>query len=89
MPNDPFASVNDGLLAASREPYAVVPHDVDPLPVVPKAIYVGSGGHVVVRGVDATTDVVFANVPTGAIVDVRASHIRATGTTASNLVALA
>lgn len=89
MPIDPFASVNDGLLAAARNPYAIVPSDTVELPLVPKAIYVGTGGHIVLRGIDGATDVTFANVPSGGIIDARASHVRATGTTASNLVALA
>ena len=36
---DNFGGVaGDFLIASSINPYAIVPHDEDPLPVVPKAI---------------------------------------------------
>ena len=89
MPNDPFALQSDNAAAPSRAPFAVVPNDTDPLPLVPKALYVGTAGDVALRGTAATSDVVFRNVAAGQIIDVRASHVRATGTTAANIVALA
>lgn len=77
----------DTLIGSSINPYPIAPHDTDPLPVVPKAIYVGTGGDVVLRGIGSSTDVTFKNVPSGGEIMVRASHVRATGTTASDLVA--
>jgi hypothetical protein len=77
----------DTLIGSSVNPYAIVPHDTDPLPVVPKAIYVGTAGDVVLRGIGAAADVTFKNCPAGSELMVRASHVRATGTTASDLVA--
>ena len=56
---------------------------------MPKALYVGTGGDIVLRGVGFTSDVTFRNVASGQILDVRASHVRATGTTAADIVALA
>ena len=41
------------------------------------------------RGVNGAADVTFRNVPSGMTLDVRAVFIRATGTTASDLVAFA
>ena len=49
----------------------------------------GTGGTLVVRGVDASADVTFRNVAAGQVLEVRARYIRATGTTAADLVALA
>jgi hypothetical protein len=90
MPIDNFNGVEgDMLIASSINPYAITPHDTDPLPVVPKAIYVGTGGDVTLRGIGAEADVTFRNLPSGYYFCVRASHVRATGTTATDLVALA
>ncbi len=89
MANDPFALQADNASGPSRVPFAVVPNDTDPLSVVPKALYVGTGGDVTLRGTGATGDVVFRNVASGQTIDVRASHVRATGTTAADIVALA
>ncbi len=87
---DNFGGVaSDTVIASSINPYPIVPHDTDPLPVVPKAIYVGTGGDVVLRGIGSDQDVTFRNVPAGLALMVRALHVRATGTTASDLVAYA
>lgn len=89
MLTDTFASQGDSAAAPSRAPFAVVPHDTVPLPVVAKALYVGTAGHVALRGVDANADVLFRNVAAGQVLDVRASHVRDAGTTATDIVALA
>ncbi len=90
MPIDNFNGVEgDTLIASSINPYPITPHDTDPLPVVPKAIYVGTAGDVTLRGIGAEADVTFRNCPAGVELMVRASHVRATGTTASDLVAMA
>lgn len=85
---DPFR-FSDALLAPARAPFAITPSDTTALPVLPKAIYVGTGGVLVVRGIDAAADVTLKNVAAGRVIDIRASHVRATGTTAADLVGLA
>ena len=86
---DPFTAAGDALLASSRSPFAITPSDSASLATLPKAIYVGTGGTLVLRGVDAGGDVTLRNVGSGQVVDIRASHVRATGTTAADLVGLA
>ena len=80
---------SDSMIASSRNAYAVTPSDSEILPVLPKGLYVGTGGNLVLRTIDSAADVTFQNVPDGAILDVRASYVRQTGTTASGIVALA
>jgi len=48
---------------------------------------VGIGGDVTLRGVGASADVTYRNLPDASYIAVRASHVRATGTTASALIA--
>ena len=86
---DRFQNFSDTSVGPARAPFAVTPSDTIDLPLVPKAIYVGTGGNVVLRGVDATADVTFKNVASGQVIDVRAQFVRATGTTAADLVGLA
>ena len=85
---DKFASCADSVAAPARSASALVPHDVNALPNTPKALYVGGGGSIVCRLVDDGADVTFVGVPAGAFLPVRASHVRATGTTATSIVAL-
>jgi hypothetical protein len=77
------------LAAPSRAPFAVTPHDTNELGTIPKALYVGTGGNITLRGVGGTADVIFKNVANGQVLDVRAQYVRATGTTAADIVALA
>lgn len=77
----------DGADTPARGPFAIVPHDVNELPFLPKGIYVGTGGDVCLRGIDGTEDVTYKNLPSASYINVRAQFVRATGTTATNLIA--
>lgn len=77
----------DALTAPSRRILTVVPSDTQLLTLLPKALYIGGAGDLSLHTIHDEADVVFRNVPTGAILRVRASHVRATGTTASSFLA--
>ncbi len=86
---DEFEGSTQSVLTPSENAFPVVPNDSNPLPSVPKYLYVGGAGRVTLRTRDSAADVVFENVPAGAYLYVRASHVRATGTTATAIVACA
>lgn len=86
--SDSFENVN-GLADPARIAFAITPHasnEVDPLP---KALYIGTGGDLVGRAVGSSADVTFRNLASGQILDVRLQYVRATGTTAANILGLA
>lgn len=83
---DSFTGYSDSEQAPSRAPFAIVPNDTNPLPGIPKGIYVGTGGDLVVRGIAGAADVTYRNLPDASYVNVRAGFVRATGTTATNLI---
>lgn len=83
----PTTSALDPADGPSKAPFTIIPHDTNGLTVVPKGIYVGTGGNVTLRGVDGVADVVYKNLPDASYIAVRASHVRATGTTATDLIA--
>jgi len=85
---DEFSLNADSPIAPARNASAVTPHATNPLANVAKALYVGGAGDIACRLVDDTADVTFVGVPAGAVLPIRASHVRATGTTATNIVAL-
>ncbi len=89
MAIDSFSSSAETVSGPARAPFAVTPHDTNELTTIPKALYVGTGGNVTLRGVGGSADVVFKNVANGQVLDVRAQYVRATGTTATDIVALA
>lgn len=86
MPSDRFNAYADSPDAPASHAFAIAPSDSAELPAVTKAIYVGSSGDVMLRPLRAAADVIYRNVPEGAYLTIRASHVRATGTTAGDLV---
>ena len=89
MPQDNFQTTTDSLTAPAKIRFEITPDDLAEVAQVTKAIYVGNGGDVTLRALDGPGDVTFANVPSGAILDVRVIAVRAAGTTASGIVGLA
>lgn len=85
---DRFDRALDAVTSPARDAFAVTPHDTNPLPRLPKALLVGSAGTIALRAVDSAADVV-VGVVSGQLVPIRASHVRATGTSAGQIVALA
>ena len=84
---DPFQNVADAPSAPATRVLAVTPHDTNPLVDTPKAIYVGTGGTIVLQGASGG-DATLTNVADGTILPIRARFVRATGTTAASIVAL-
>jgi len=69
--------------------FAIVPDDTADLPQATKAIYIGLSGDVALVPVRGSSAVFFRNVPAGTILDVRVRAIKATGTSAGDIVGLA
>jgi hypothetical protein len=86
---DAFSRQADSAEAPSSHPLAITPSNTVPLVATPKALYIGTGGTVVLRTASGAADVTFKNLASGQILPVRAQFVRATGTTAGDIVALA
>jgi hypothetical protein len=84
---DSFRKHTRSLTSPPEHGLAVVPNDATDLPHVTRAIYVGGSGDVAVRLQDGTV-LSFANVAAGALVPIRVGRVLATGTTASQILAL-
>lgn len=86
---DPFASASDSLIAPAREAFPISPDDGADINRATKAVYVGSSGDIVLRAIGSDADVTFRNVVAGSVLAIRLRAVRATGTTASDLIGLA
>ncbi len=84
---DHFASHQPGLTSPADHAYAVTPSDSASLAQTCRAIYVGSAGNLsaVMAGGETVS---LSSLQAGMIYPLRLSQIRATGTTASGIVAL-
>lgn len=87
--NDKYARTTSSLIAPAGSSFAILPDDSASLPVISKALYIGTGGDLTVQLVHDAGDRIFKNVTSGSILDLRVSHVRATGTTAADIVGLA
>ena len=85
---DPFQHLADHVSAPATRAVAVTPHDANALADIPKALFVGTGGTIVARGANGTGDATWKNVPSGSLLPFRAQYVRATGTTATDILAL-
>lgn len=85
---DPFASFGGFISLPAEAALPILPSDTDPIAQTPKAVFIGTGGTLVARGINASVDVTFRNLPAGSILPFRPGFIRATGTTAGELLAL-
>lgn len=84
--SDPFEKHSAQLDSPARRAIAVTPDNDNDLALSARALYVGVSGHVAVITVDGDT-VTFSNHPVG-YMPVRVKRVLATGTTATNMVAL-
>ena len=66
---------------------AVTPSDTVALAEVPRALWIGTGGTLVMQG-SGTAAQTYQNVPNGYLFPFRAQYVKATGTTCSGIVAL-
>lgn len=86
MATDNFTSHTKGLEAPADRGEAITPNDGADLTYTTRGIYVGGAGNIVATmgGVDVT----FTAVQAGTVLPIRATRIKATGTTATGLVGL-
>lgn len=67
--------------------FSISPSDISDLPETTRAIYVGTPGNLVVN-LASGASLTFTNVPSGTVLPVRVSAVKATGTSATDLVGL-
>ncbi len=85
---DAFGNFSDSPTAPASRCFTITPDDNADLAHATKAIYIGTAGDLAVIPLRGSEAVVFRNLPAGGLLDVRAKAVHATGTTASDLVAL-
>ena len=69
----------------SPSAFAITAHATNEVDPIPRAVYVGSAGNLVVRLMDDSADVTFSNLAAGTILAIRPRYIRATSTAGSLL----
>ena len=84
---DKFANQSDSANGPARDAFVLAPSDTSPIKTLPKGIYVGTGGDVTLRAIESSADVTYRNLTDGSYIAVRALYLRASGTTASDLIA--
>lgn len=88
MPEQPFAGFSKGMASPFTRALTVAPNDSIDLAIETRALHVGTGGDVSVVTAEGDT-VLLKNLVSGAMYPIAIHRVRATGTTAADLVALA
>lgn len=86
-PTDRFDKHTPGLTTPAEDGFAITPHDTNELARVPRGIYVGGGGTVVLVTAKGT-ELTFVGLPAGYVLTIRATKVKATGTSATFLIGL-
>lgn len=84
---DRFQTSSPSLAGPASHGFAVTPSDSTLLSETTRGLYVGTTGNIAGLMLSGAS-VTFTSVPAGAVLPVRLTKIMATGTTASNIVAL-
>lgn len=84
---DRFLKKDGGSTAPARKAIPVTTSDSDLLVSIPRGLYIGVSGDVKVTLADDNTAVIFKSVPVG-LLPVMVKQVFATGTTATNILAL-
>ena len=83
---DRYLGMGGDLLSPANDGAAVTPNDSTDLPVASKRLWVGGAGNVALVTVVGTA-LTYTGVPAGTYLHVRAARVKATGTSATNIVA--
>jgi hypothetical protein len=86
--SDPFATTSPGLAGPASHAFAVTPNDAIDLAVVTRGLYVGTGGDLSLVLKGDGNPVSFVGVAGGSVLPLRIVRVRATGTTAADIVGL-
>lgn len=86
--SDPFATTSPGLSGPAGHAFAVTPNDGADLAVVTRGLYVGTGGDLSLVLKGNVSAVSFVGVAGGSVLPLRVARVRATGTTATDIVGL-
>lgn len=86
---DPFVHTSNNPTSPAETCFPIVPNDTADIQMATKALYVGRGGNLTIISVRNEVPVLFANIASGSVLDVRVRRVLATGTTAGDIVGLA
>lgn len=83
---DRYANLSGDLSSPAKYAAAVTPDDSNDLPNASKRLWVGGAGNVALVTVGGSA-VTYVGVPAGTYLPVRAAQVKATGTTATDIIA--
>lgn len=84
---DRYETFSPGLGSPAVTGFDITPHDSQDLPERTRAIYIGDGGDLTLTFADGAP-LSFINLAAGTVLPVRATSVKATGTSAANLIGL-
>jgi len=84
---DKFQKFYPHLESPAENGYSIVPSNVSDLPYITRKLYVGGTGNIVLN-TSGGDNITLVGVQIGTVLNIRASRVFSTGTTATNIVGL-
>lgn len=86
MAVDPYRAAPRSIANPAEKAFAITPTDDVLLEDYPRGLWVGGAGDISLKLIGDDTAVTFAGVVAGSLLPLRVKEVRATGTTATNIV---
>lgn len=83
---DPYRAASRSIGDPAERSFAVTPNDSNDLTESTRGLWVGAAGNLSLMLVGDTAAVVFVGVQAGSLLPLRVKRVRATGTTATDIV---
>lgn len=84
---DKFEDVVTALDSPADSAFSITPNDGSDLPTITRALYIGVSGDVAVLMRDGS-EALFTNAQAGSVLALRVARVKATGTSAQNILGL-
>jgi hypothetical protein len=88
MPSSRGARISSGSMDPANGAFAITPHDTNELAMIPRALYIGGSGNLVVVLAGDTVAVTFTGLIAGAILPIRPKIVKSASTTATYILGL-
>jgi hypothetical protein len=87
FPKSKWAQASDSAMHSANSGFAITPSDESELAIIPRAVYIGGAGDLVVKLIDDEDAITFAGIQAGSLLPIRPKQVLE-DTTATNIIAI-
>jgi hypothetical protein len=88
FPKSKWAQASDSAMHSANSGFAITPSDESELAIIPRAVYIGGAGDLVVKLIDDEDAITFVGIQAGSLMPIRPKQILDTDTTATAILGI-